>query len=198
MTILEALKRLRDDLKLWVSNNIRAINENIEHVKAELDKKPTMGDDEISGSLTIDADTLNGYTAAQIIAQANSGSGGTPIGGGNVSYEKIGTENIVKLTSTTEVGQLFPQTNIAAVNGLQDKINEIEGKINSGSSGGSDVVLPSTVMSYYRGSVAPSGTSEEKFGIIWFDTSHADNTSTGRCFIKIWNGAFWEVMNSWQ
>lgn len=201
MTILEALKRLRDDLKLWVSNNIRSINENIEQVKAELDKKPTMGDDEISGSLTIDADTLNGYTAAQIIAQSG---GGSSSGGGNVSYDagitSVSDSIVVALKSSEETKPLAPRTTVNAVEGLQTQLTSLQNQINNISAGGGggegSAVLPTTVMTYYKGNSAPTTTTdEEKFAIIWFDTTHS---TTNRCYIKLWNGVSWEVMNSWQ
>lgn len=149
------------------------------------------GEGEVNSVIPVNADTLNGYTAAQIIAAAE-GSGGSTTAGGNVSYESAASSisgTTVKLISATGAGTLIPQTTIAAVSGLESRLTTIENNISSGS--GNSGTVPTNVVTFVKSSTAPTGA----IGVIWFDTSHP---TTNRCYIKIWNGVSWEVVNSWQ
>ena len=145
-----------------------------------------LSDSEGDSSLPVNADTLNGYTAAEIIASAG-GSGSGTVGGGKVDYDTTtptsGTS--VRLKSTSDGTILYPYTNIASVVGLQTELTTIKNSISSGGSGGT---VPTNVITFVESTTAPTG----KIGVIWYDSS------TTKRKVKIWNGSTWEVLNSWQ
>ena len=102
-----------------------------------------IGDDELGNSISINADTLNGYTAEQIIAAAGGSGGGSGSGGGNVSYTSnaVTGSSVASLIDASNGKGIYPRTSIAAVDGLSTKLTQLESAIgNSGGSGGGTII----------------------------------------------------------
>ena len=149
-----------------------------------------LSDAETNSIVPINADTLNGYTAAQIIASAG-GSGSGTVSGGRVDYDSETTSAPAATAGTSYRlktdggGILFPYTNMASVIGLETELTSIKNSISSGSGSGT---VPTNVITFVESTTAPTG----KIGVIWYDSS------TTKRKVKIWNGSTWEVLNSWQ
>lgn len=119
-----------------------------------------------SGNVPINADTLNGKTATQIIAEASGQTAEAGTVGFSTSVITSGTD--VTLTNVSTGDALMPRTTAANVSGL-------------------DLAINNKLTSYIRFIVSntePTSAADKKLGVIWFH-----GTGTGKHIIKIWNGA---------
>lgn len=149
-----------------------------------------VGDDATITTATINADTLGGYTAAEIIAQSGGSSSG---GGGTIDFSTnhITGGSTVTLKQASNAAGLYPRTLTSAVlnsdgTTLEERLTNIENNSGSGSGG----TVAGNAMTYEVKSTAPTGV----IGKVWLKPTGSNN----RHIIHIWNGYNWEAMNSWQ
>ena len=120
---------------------------------------------EVGGNAPINATTLNGKTATQIIAEASGQTAEAGTVGFSTAVLDSGTD--VTLTNVATGDALMPRTSAANVSGLDTVINN---KLNG-------------YMRFIVSNTEPTSTADKKLGVIWFH-----GTGTGKHIIKIWNG----------
>lgn len=86
MTILEALIRLRNDLKLWVTNNIRALNEQIEAKAGKIVAGESFLVDETSTQANEGAEIFNDYTNNIATGSYSHAEGSKTLASGHSSH----------------------------------------------------------------------------------------------------------------